>query len=483
MGSWLVVVVIALAGCDVVLGLDRPCEADVLGSTCSTCGGDGQTCCAGTTTCGEGLVCGDGTCTACGGPGQACCAETTTCGDGLFCGDRDGDGDETCGACVVDVALGRRHMCSVRYDGTVWCSGQNPSSQLGQPESPTSRTAEPVKVEPLNDIVAVGAGRDVSCAIRGTDGSVWCWGKQSQGRLGNGVTAAASISVPVQVKRIGSTPLTGIVSVSAGQCHACARDNTGHAWCWGCNSDGELGDGTTMGRPFAGELRTAGPTSAPFADIAELSVGHNHSCLRTQAGEAWCWGADRDGQIGNGPTPLTVPLTPPRETLPVKILDRVATVAAGSLFSCASTLEGGAYCWGRASGDRLGSGETEQPKEKDLPSRVVTALGGAPFAEATQISAGTVACVSTRDTGLWCWGKDVYGTTGTGGGSTVPAPVLDADGAPIMGGVRLFGHYAHTCAQLATGAFVCWGRNTSGELANGTFAHTGTPTTVGLTCP
>ena len=444
MGRWLVVLVIVLAGCDRVLGLDRPCN-DRFGGDCATCGQIGQSCCAGEIACGDGLFCGDG----------------------------------TCSECVTDVALGRRHMCSLRYDGTVWCSGQNESAQLGQPMS-ALRTTEPIEVQgPFDhDVISIGSGRSHVCAVR-RDGTVWCWGHRSQGQLGDGIVNSESgVSTPVQVTKVDKSPLTGIKAVTAGYCNTCAVDTAGGGWCWGCDDTGELGDGVTVRRARAAPVLSR--ASEPFTDIAEITVGHQHSCLRTNAGAAWCWGEDLEGQVGNGVSPAGNLTT--FEVLPVKILDDVRSIAAGSDFTCASLTDGTARCWGNASGDRLGNGEEADPADKYSPELVVEQLGGPAFTHVTQVSVGAVGCVLSEDSALWCWGKNSYGTTG-GGGSLVPAPVISQDAKQLVGADRLRGHYAHTCAHLVDGRFVCWGRNTSGELANGTFIHTNTPAVVKLTCP
>ncbi len=441
MRSWLVLVLV-LAGCDRVLGLERPCDEEQFGSTCSTCGGIGQ----------------------------ACCASATTCGDGLFCG------DGTCSECVIDVAPGRRHMCALRYDNTVWCSGQNESAQRGSPGS-EDRVAIPVQVkgadgQPFGDVVSLGSGRNHSCAVR-RDGTVWCWGRNSQGQLGDGAAPSPMSPVPTQVIDKNNLTLKDAVAVRAGYCHGCALRADKTVTCWGCGSNGELGDGALQGRPKASPVLTE-PLGPRFADVAEISAGHEHTCLRTTAGAVWCWGHNQYGQIGNG-TVISV-------VVPTKVLDNATSIGAGSQFTCATKSDGTVWCWGRASGDRIGDGNDELPEDKHIPTQVLTQYLGAPFTGSTQVSVGTVGCVIIGDTGVWCWGKDQYGTTG-GGGSTVPAPALFTDGAQLADVDRLVGHYAHTCAHQTTGRYVCWGRNTSGQLANGTYAHTGRPATVQLTCP
>ncbi len=465
---------IALAGCDLVLGLNRTCDEARFGSECSTCGAAGQACCAaGTTTCGEGLVCGESTCTACGGVGQPCCAGETTCGDGLFCG------GGTCSECVIDVAPGRRHMCSLRYDGTVWCSGQNNTAQLGRAPS-DARSATPAQVmgadgAAFGDAVSLGSGRDHSCAVR-RDGTVWCWGRHSEGQLGDNTPPRDSEPVPVQVIQADGLPLTNIVSVSAGNCHTCAMDGAGGVACWGCNYAGQLGDGGVAPRPFADPVLDS--TGVPFTGVAELSVAHQHACARRSDATAWCWGNNKYGQVGNGMLGDGT-----YQPYPAMALDDVESLGAGSYFTCATRRDGTAWCWGRAFGNRLGDGKDDVPEDRPRPGRVLEDFGGGPFMHASRISVGSVGCLVTNDTGVWCWGNDQYGTTGGFNGSSVPAPVIDREGNQLAGVDRLVGHNAHTCAHQTTGRYVCWGRNSHGELANGTTVNTGRPSTVALTCP
>lgn len=441
---------IALAACDRVLGLERPCDEALFASACSTCGGVGQACCAGATTCGEGLFCGDG----------------------------------TCSECVTDASPGRRHMCSLRYDGTVWCSGKNNRGQLGQPPN-QDRTPVPVQVmgaggQPLTGITAIGAGREHTCALRADTGVV-CWGHDMQGQLGDGGVAQDAVPVPVEVIGVDNAPLTNITQVFGGAFHSCALDRAAQVWCWGNNPYGQLGDGSYAERPRAVRVRKAGGLEV-LTDVVELAVGHDHNCARTGANQAWCWGRNDDGAIGNGSAehqPLAVRVRADATTL----LENVVSIGAGSFFSCAALLDGTAKCWGAGWRDRLGNGVDDTPVNHDVPTDVVERPDGPAFQEVAKVAVGSVGCVVTRDTAVWCWGRDQYGTTGGRGGSTVPSPVFLGDEVQLTGVDRLVSHYAHNCAHLTSGRFVCWGRNTGGELASGTIAHTGTPADIQLTCP
>jgi alpha-tubulin suppressor-like RCC1 family protein len=391
-------------------------------------------------------------CATCGGLGKACCDDAPACDDNLACN------AGTCEICIVDAALGRRHGCYVARDGSVWCAGQNTRSQLGL-DATSDGSTELRRVE-IDEVAAASAGRNHTCALR-RSGEVWCWGAGEDGQLGHGVTASSAI--PVRVRTGGGQPLADIVQLAGGSNHSCALDARGVGWCWGRNVAGQLGDRSSTSRPHAEEIRTS--TGQPFADIAELSVGQSHGCLRTTSDEAWCWGSNNMGQLGTADS---------REhaTTPEKILDAVS-IAAGSHFTCAAKADGTTWCWGWGKGGRLGTGVDLDAPRQDTPLQVMTDDGD-PFVGFEHVFLGTTSCATVAGA-LWCWGSNIYGSTGTGQASLTPRPVSDPRGGQLTGVDRVVAHYAHACAFMRDGRLLCWGRNNQGELGDGTTTGPGTP--------
>src|SRR5262245_27668782 len=192
----------------------------------------------------------------CGGVGEACCPNEIACNSNAFCS------NGTCEQCVTDVGLGHHFSCLVKHDHTVWCAGENASGELGIGMVTVVRTERLQVIDangPITDATAVTAGREHACALR-AGGSVWCWGLNNQGQLGNGVPltpAPQPSSVAVQVVQANMMPLTGMVTVRSGETHTCALDAAGALWCWGSNFNGQLGDGTTMARSTSAQVMLA----------------------------------------------------------------------------------------------------------------------------------------------------------------------------------------------------------------------------------
>jgi len=201
---------------------------------------------------------------------------------------------------VVQLALGFTHSCALKRDGTVWCWGGNASGQLGDGTKEDRATAS--RRAMIDDVVQIGAALHHSCAVK-RDGTVWCWGLNNRGQLGDGSVVdsprpvrALSVADVVQVA-LGGYETNGPVS------HTCARGGDGRVWCWGANAFGQLGDGTSTSRDE--------PTPVPgLEDALDVGAGATHSCAVRGGGGVWCWGANDRGQLGDGT------VGPPRTAAP-----------------------------------------------------------------------------------------------------------------------------------------------------------------------
>jgi len=186
-------------------------------------------------------------------------------------------------ATSIDVA--NLHRCALTTGGGVACWGANTSGQLGNDSTIPSST--PVSVVGLtSSVIGIGAGRDVSCAVKG-DGTVWCWGDGSDGVLGNG-SSSGFAQQPVQVSDI-----TNAAQVVVGSHHACARLTTGQVKCWGSDGFGQLGNDVAAGSPAP--VLVSGLSSA-----VALSAGAEHTCVLVSGDTAACWGRGDEGQLGQG---------------------------------------------------------------------------------------------------------------------------------------------------------------------------------------
>src|SRR5439155_4577884 len=190
---------------------------------------------------------------------------------------------------VVAIAGGIEHSLALKSDGTVWAWGDNFFGELGDGTT-TNRTA-PVQVVGLTGVAAIAAGRYHSLAVK-TDGTAWAWGWNAYGQLG--VTATGQCAGdPCSLTPVQITALNGVAQIAGGSSHSLARKSDGTVWAWGNNGDGQLGDGTTT-------TRTAPAQVGGLAGVSKLAAGGWHSVALKSDGSVWTWGYNADGELGDG---------------------------------------------------------------------------------------------------------------------------------------------------------------------------------------
>jgi alpha-tubulin suppressor-like RCC1 family protein len=302
------------------------------------------------------------------------------------------------GSGIAAVAAGDNHTCALTTGGGVLCWGYNDYGQLG--DGTTAPSFVPVAVSGLaSGVAALAGGSNHTCAVT-TGGEVLCWGDNFDGQLGNPAGGPQS-SVPVAVSGLAS----GIEVLAASLGHTCAGSTSG-AWCWGSNSAGQLGDGSTSdsvipvaviglggvvalaaGFDQTCAITTTGgavcwgslpaPVSGLPSSVSSLAAGSNHTCAGTTA-SAWCWGSNFYGQLGDG--------TNTNSSVPVGVLglgSGVAALAAGHGHTCALDPLGAIWCWGRNNAGQLGDGtnaDSNLPVAVTFAAAPVPALGGVALA-------------------------------------------------------------------------------------------------------
>jgi len=355
------------------------------------------------------------------------------------------------GSGVADVVTGNSHTCALTTGGAAMCWGSNADRQLG--DGTTTSRLTPTAVSGLGSgVMAITAGVAHTCALT-TGGGVKCWGANGSGQLGDGTTT--NRATPTAVSGLGS----GVAAISAGGSHTCAMSSGGGMGCWGSNTYGQLGDGTTTNR--------ATPTAVSGLDqsgVVAITAGRYHTCARTTDDGASCWGANYTGQLGDGTT--TQRLTP---TTVSDLESGVATLAAGDAHTCALTALGSAACWGRNTFGQLGDGTTAT---RTVPT-AVSGLGSGTDAVA---GGGEHTCALMAGGGVKCWGSNATGQLGDG--TTHGRRVPTAIGAPGSGLAAVSTGESHTCALTTGGAAMCWGNNVAGRLGDGTTTGRTTPTAV-----
>lgn len=243
------------------------------------------------------------------------------------------------GAATQGVSLGYQHACAVGLDGQVWCWGANDSGQLGRGNETAMETV-PAPVVGLQNAISVSVGLDHSCALR-RDGTVWCWGDNTYGQLGDGTYISSDEPVAA-----GALYMDWPVAVVAGEHHTCAISD-GSVYCWGDNS--------------SHQVNSTGASSIPNPAYAGLeatalfsSASSQHTCALSGS-QVTCWGANDSGQSG---APLDSPTTPPVQ---LSLSGPATSLATGMDFSCALLASGSVQCWGNNIEGQLGVGQTSTP--------------------------------------------------------------------------------------------------------------------------
>jgi alpha-tubulin suppressor-like RCC1 family protein len=247
---------------------------------------------------------------------------------------------------VTQVAGGCNHSLALRSDGTVWAWGDNSAGELGR-GTVTDHEVTPAPVAGLAGVVKIAAGCEYSLALR-SDGTVWAWGANPVGELGTG--GAASSAVPVHV-----TGVSRVTAIAAGWNSAVAVVlNGASVWTWGDNDSGQLGDGTLVTRTTPVRVTQLGTTHiAGAAAGGGGRIGGFAAILGTD-GSVWAWGADNTGQLGNAPA--ATPATRPVNT--IRAGSGITQIAAGAIHMVALKSDGTVLAWGENGNGELGTGTT-----------------------------------------------------------------------------------------------------------------------------
>lgn len=294
------------------------------------------------------------------------------------------------------------------------------------------------------DVVQISAGGEHTCGLY-KHGTAVCWGSNSVGQLGNGSTSEGSQPTPV-------SGLTNLIQVSAGRSHTCAVAGFGFAFCWGLNRFGRLGDGTTNDSAVPVQVAT-------MTAVHSVAAAGQHSCARLQPGNVVCWGNNSEGELGDG---TTTESSVPVSVLGLSNVTSIVATGEASIWGHSCALVGeSAMCWGYNGHGELGSGDVDTHLSP-VPVIEMGAIRG--------IAVGVFQSFSITEAGdVMGWGID--GTTGTY--RTVAEQIHGLSSV-----VAVAAGAQHACALIESGKVLCWGDNKSGVLGNGSEDPSMVPTEV-----
>lgn len=320
-------------------------------------------------------------------------------------------------------------------NGTRVCWGRGAELQIGNGSNANINTPAPIAHIPTMAILSLGTVH--SCGLT-FSGFPFCWGQGRYGAIGDGATTDDhAFPTVVNTQKVFTAINAAFVSESA-----CGLEANGNAWCWGHNTFGELGDGTIVDR--LSPVQVAG-----LPPVVEIDLGQEFACARTSSGEIWCWGRNVSGELGRG--------APINNRVPMQVSGGhvFTAMTVGATSTCALEANGSAWCWGQALSGQIGDGFAES---RNVPTAVV---GAPPF---VQISVGRdFACGRTAAGAAWCWGGGNNGELGTGNTLSSNTPVAVSAGLVFS---DLQSGTLHSCGRSGTQVW-CWGGNSSGELGVG----------------
>src|SRR3989337_2563490 len=369
------------------------------------------------------------------------------------------------------ISGGDVHAAVLKKDGTVWTWGQNALGQLG--DGTTTDRTTPVQVSDLTDVIAVAAGRTMTMALK-SDGTVWTWGLNNYGELGDGSTVTYGKDADGQyIKVIRNVPgpvvgLNGVVAITAGRSTGAALKNDGTVWTWGENTYGTLGDGNTN------VSLTSGSSATPvrvigLTDIVSIALKRSHILALKSDGTVWAWGHNRDGQFGNNTATGDANSPGP---IPVQVSDLTdpdATIATGYWHSMALNSDGTVWTWGDNEAGELCDGTLIN----QLIPEKITGLY-----DLSAIEGGEYQTIALKRNGtVWMCGNNSAGQLGIGAATeeSINPPVQ------VIGLTNVFaitsGKY-FSIALKGDGTIWTWGVNNKGQLGDETITNRASPVKV-----
>jgi len=339
------------------------------------------------------------------------------------------------------VAAGNSHSLALKSDGTVWAWGSNSSGQLGNGTSGTNKSSA-AKISNLDNVTIIAGGYSYSLALKG-DGTVWAWGYNAYGQLGNGTTGTAIN--PVQVSN-----LTGVTAIAGGGFHSLALKSDGTVWAWGRNNSGQLGNGSSgTGKDESSPVQVTG-----ISGVIAIAAGYYHSLALKNDGTVWAWGRNNYGQLG-----IESDAYDSNSPVQVSGLTQMIAIAGGYEHSLALKNDGTVLAWGNNLHGQLGVGTSGVGVNKKAPVQTIGLSG------VTAIAGGYYHSLALKsDSTVQAWGSNSIGELGIGNTEAAISKPTQIIG--LSGVISIAGGNGHSVALNSDGTVRALGSNTNGQLGD-----------------
>lgn len=334
------------------------------------------------------------------------------------------------------VSAGSNHSLALKSDGTVWAWGNNMFGQIG--DGSTNESTVPKQVSALGNVIKIDAGSGSHSLALKNDGTVWAWGANGQWQVGS--ASGSTVTTPTQIEG-----LEEVKDIAAGAEFNLALKENGSVWAWGKNELG-LGDETSS------KASKIPVEVANLDDVKKIKAGSFHSLALKNDGTVWAWGDNKYGQLGLGKNTYN-------SKVPVQIegMTDVIDISAGYYYSLALKSDGTVWSWGVNSDEQLGiNNKTTQY----TPVQVMN------LENVTEVEAGRYHSFAKKEDGtVWAWGGNGSGGFGNGETTNYSLPVEITN---LAGYKTLSSGNVHSLGVSAEGVAFGWGGNTFGQIGDGT---------------
>lgn len=348
---------------------------------------------------------------------------------------------------ITMVSAGEYHSLALKSDGTVWAWGNNDHGELGNGTKVDSLS--PVQVIDLEGVKKIDAGSATFSLALKNDGTVWAWGDNSMRQIGT-KEMSTDYTVPTQIEE-----LTDIIDIATGAQFGLALQSDGKVWAWGANTAGALGNGTSV-------TNTEIPVSSSIDNVKQIAAGQFSAYALKNDGTVWAWGDNQYGQLGLGKTPYST-------NVPTQIpgLENIIAISAGYQYALALKNDGTVWAWGDNGEGQLGNGTVGSE---------YTPVQVANLTDVVDIEAGRRHSFARKADGtVWAWGDNGGGQFGNGTttDSKVPVEITNLDGFTQVSAGNGF-----SLGVKSDGTAWGWGGNNWGQIGDGTTSYKKLPVAI-----